>query len=150
MGDQGFFLFQHIWEGLSSHWPPQGRVHRMSHAGHLQVILLLWGSQLGTAPPTQAAQVSFLVFVLSGNACELWSHCFSPEDCVWLEQLQGCGWGAQGKTQNTEVTAVESEPFFFFSFFLFIFYFFLFPGLKHCSSSAYESLCALGEEGREV
>lgn len=31
-----------------------------------------------------------------------------------LEQLQGCGWGAQGKTQNTEVMVVESELFFFF------------------------------------
>lgn len=33
-----------------------------------------------------------------------WSHCFSPK-VRGLEWLKGCGWGAQGKTQNTELTA---------------------------------------------
>lgn len=69
MGDQGFFFSTRM-GGAVFTLAPRGRVHRMSHTGHLQVILLFWGSQLGTAPPTQAPQVSFLVFVLNDNACE--------------------------------------------------------------------------------
>lgn len=58
---------------------------------------------------------------------------------MWLEQLQGCGWGAQGKTQNTEVTAVESEPFFFFYF----------QGSNTVLLQPVRACVLLGEEGRE-
>lgn len=77
----------------------------MLHTGHEQVLLFSWGSRLGAALPTQAPEVSFLPFILSDKACEHVLVTLLRPRGLWFEWQKGCGLGARGKAQNTEVTA---------------------------------------------
>lgn len=73
--------------------------------GIYRCFFSLGDSWLDTTPPTQAPEVSFLSFILSDKACEHVLVTLLQPRGLWFEWLKGCGWGAQGKTQNTEVTA---------------------------------------------
>lgn len=97
------------------HTGSRRRTHSMLHTGHLQVLLIFWGSRLGTAPPTQAPEVSFLSFILSDKACECALVALLQPRGPWFGMAKRMWLGSSGKNpEHRTYCLLKVTSFFFF------------------------------------
>jgi hypothetical protein len=97
------------------HTGSRRRTHSMLHTGHLQVLLIFWGSRLGTAPPTQAPEVSFLSFILSDKACECALVALLQPRGPWFGMAKRMWLGSSGKNPEHRTYCLLKVTSFFSS-----------------------------------